>query len=241
MIGLLVGTIIAGGAISVFTNSIESGTDNTELARLNQDMRAMMDIMTRDIRRAGYATDNPAANQAALQNNPFQDSITAGATTDIAIYNADSCIVYSYNRNSDSPPVVDSNERLGFRLANNQLQIRTDNASTNENCDDGNWQTVTEPKVEITTLTFALAESPLDITSMITDTDTNGIMDGDDNGNGSCDSGEVCNTCNSGDQCLYIRDITITLTGRLADDNNVTQTITEEVRVRNDKYLAVAP
>jgi hypothetical protein len=31
------------------------------------------------------------------------------------------------------------------------------------------------------------------------------------------------------------------LTGRLRDDNAVTQTITEQVRVRNDKYLATAP
>lgn len=242
MIGLLVGTVIAGGAISVFTNSIKSGTDNTELARLNQDMRAIMSIMVRDIRRAGFATDNPGANQAAIQNNPFQDSLTAGATTDIAVYNDGSCIVYSYNRNNDSPPVVSANERLGFKLNNGAITMRT-GGDTNENCDNNNnnWQTITGPEIEVTSLTFALNVDELSATSMLTDTDTDGDMDGDDDGDGSCQTGEACNTCNAGDQCLYIRDVTISLTARLSDDNTVTQTITEEVRVRNDKYVQSAP
>ena len=62
-----------------------------------------------------------------------------------------------------------------------------------------------------------------------------------DNGNGICDTGEACNTCTTGQACLYVRNVAISLTGRLRDDNAVTQTITEQVRVRNDKYLATAP
>jgi len=234
MIGLLVGTIVAGGAISVFTNSMKSSTDNIELTRLNQDMRAMMDIMVRDIRRAGYATDDPAIDAAALLLNPFLDSATGGATTDIAVYDGGSCIVYSYNRNIDHPPVVDSSERLGFRLINNNLQMRTGGAVTNENCTDGSWQSITEPAVEITALAFAVAESELSATKML-----NGAGDG--NVNGFCDEGEACNACDTDDKCLYIRTVAISLTGRLKAAPTVFQTITEQVRVRNDKYLASAP
>ncbi|HHZ71202.1 MAG TPA: hypothetical protein EYN54_13210 [Methylococcaceae bacterium] len=56
MIGLLVGTIIIAGGLRVFTVVIRGQSDNVKLTRLNQDMRAMMDIMVRDIRRAGFVT-----------------------------------------------------------------------------------------------------------------------------------------------------------------------------------------
>ena len=38
-----------------------------------------------------------------------------------------------------------------------------------------------------------------------------------------------------------VRNVAISLTGRLRDDNAVTQTITEQVRVRNDKFLSAIP
>jgi type IV pilus assembly protein PilW len=208
-----------------------------------------MDIMVQDIRRAGFVTSYPdtTANFALLQNNPFFDATTAGATTDIAIYNSNSCIVYSYNRDEEedngasspagieTPPAVDNDERLGFMLSGVILKMRKYGA-TNEDCSNGSeWETISEPEVEITGLTFTLAESPLNVTAMSDGT-------GDANGNGLCDTGETCNTCTRDGTapdpaCLYVRKVTISLSARLRDDNTVTQTITEQVRVRNDKFL----
>lgn len=254
LIGMLVGLIIVAAGIAVFSTSLRGQTDNIKLARLNQDMRAMMDIMARDIRRAGFVTSDPEANWASLQNNPF-----FGPTTDIAVWNYDTgnnnCIVYAYNRDNDSPPTVTDNERMGFRLKQDgKLEMRS-SGTTNENCSNGAWETITEPEVEITGLTFTLNSTVLNVTSMINDDDGDGVTEaadadgipyGDDDGDGTCDVGEVCNTCinngNSGDPaCLYVRNVSITLSGRLRDDNAVTQTITEQVRVRNDKYLAAVP
>lgn len=256
LIGLLVGAIVTAGAISLFTGSVKSSTDNINLTRLNQDLRTMMDIMERDIRRAGFVTSDPQTNLPSVLSNPFFDTVTAGATTDIAVYNGGACIVYTYNRDDDAnkdgitdeiPSAVDNNERLGFSLSNGELNMRL-SGTTNENCNNNNtsWQSITEPEVEITALTFALAEKTLNVTSMMTDVaPANGIMDGDDNNNGSCDSGEACNTCTRDGSpdpaCLYVRTVTITLAGRLKADTSVTQTITEQVRVRNDKYLAALP
>lgn len=104
MIGLLVGMIVVAGGFQVFTTSIKGQTDNQQLSRLNQDMRAMMDIMVRDIRRAGFVTSYPDTNFASLQNNPFFDGTTAGSTTDISVHNpgtisgntiSGTCIVYT--------------------------------------------------------------------------------------------------------------------------------------------------
>jgi prepilin peptidase dependent protein B len=232
MIGLLVGLVIVAGGLSVFVTSVRGQADNIKLSRLNQDMRAMMDIMVRDIRRAGFVTDDPQTNWTSLQDNPF-----FGATTELAIYDS-TCIVYAYNRDNDSPPAVDGNEHLGFRLNDGgELEMRS-SGTTNENCDDGVWESITESEVEINGLAFDLTSTPLNVSSMIDGT-------GDANSDGICDSGETCNTCTRDGSpdpaCLDVRNVTITLTARLRDDNTVTQTITEQVRVRNDKYLPPIP
>jgi len=91
---------------------------------------------------------------------------------------------------------------------------------------------------------------------MTTDTDGDGCLDGDDDGatpcthgtygNGRCDTGEPCNTCvntgASGDPaCLTIRTVTITLSGQVKSDPSVSQTITHQVRIRNDKFTPAVP
>lgn len=256
MIGLLVGLIVIAAGMNIFITSIRGQTDNINLTRLNQDMRTMMDIMERDIRRAGFVTSAPDTHIASLQDNPFFDT-----TTDIAFYDTNgskSCIVYSYNydESTDDEGLIDveSTDRFGFRLGTDgKLDMRR-YGTTNANCTDGSWQNITEPEVEITALTFTLTTATLNVTSMVNDddgdgnvetSDTDGIPYGDDNGNGICDTGEVCNTCTRDGSpdpaCLTVRNVAISLTGRLRDDNAVTQTITEQVRVRNDKFLSAIP
>lgn len=264
MIGLLVGLIVVAGGISIFTASIRGQTDNINLTRLNQDMRAMMDIMVRDIRRAGFVTSSPDANSASflasLRDNPF-----FSATTDIAVWDydggSDNCTVYAYNSDNSDPPVVSQGKLFGFRLnSDGILSMRKSGNANNVDCTDGSWETITEPDVEVTDLTFTLTSSSLNVTSMATDSDSDGCYDGDDAtpnaanpttcktgnyGNNLCDTGEACNTCTRDGSpdpaCLYVRNVAISLTGRLRDDNAVTQTITEQVRVRNDKFLSAIP
>jgi len=261
MIGLLVGSIITAGAISVFNNTLKSNSDNLNLARINQDLRGMMDIMVRDIRRAGYVTDQPGFNDNLpagnvdginddLTNNPFFDSETVitPQTTDITVLDDGSCILYAYNRDNDSPATVAGNERLGFKLQDNQLKMRK-NGATNDDCSNGlEWENITEPEVEITQLDFNLTEDAYDVTSMITDVvpaGGDGFWDGDDNHNGTCDTGEACRTCtldgSPDPACIFTRSVDISLTGRLAADHAVFQTITEHIKIRNDKYVAAVP
>lgn len=255
MIGLSIGLIIVAAAMSVYVSTIQGQADNTKITRLNQDLRAMMDIMVRDIRRAGFVTSAPSVNYLSLQANPFFNSTTSNATTDITIHNSATCIVYSYNRDNDAPVVVDNNERLGFRLNDGgEMEMRS-TGSTNENCTNTSWESITEPEVEIVSLVFTLSSTPLNVTSMATDTDGDQCMDGDDAdpvlaspscasgnyGNGECDTGESCNICTTGQACLYVRKVSISMTGRLRDDPNVTQTVGDQIKVRNDKFVAIVP
>ncbi|MDO9167812.1 MAG: prepilin-type N-terminal cleavage/methylation domain-containing protein [Methylobacter sp.] len=256
MIGLLIGMIVVAGGISVFTTSIKGQTDNQQLSRLNQDMRAMMDIMVRDIRRAGFVTSDPGApaNFALIKNNPF-----FAATTDIDIHDydggTDNCIVYSYNANDSNPAVValpspaTQGQRFGFRLNSAGILSMRSSGNTNINCTDGSWETITEPEVQIipnpnTEPLFELIETELNVSVMsarLSDADlTNDLCNSADTGAGGC--GECIRDGTAPDPaCLYVRNVKITLTGRLRDDPNVTQTITGQVRVRNDKFLPALP
>lgn len=231
LIGLLVGVVVLGAASSAFLSSFSAQTDNLGLVRLNQDMRTMMDIMARDIRRAGFVTSEPAEYTSALIANPF-----FADDKDIRTLDSNKCITYSYNFNEAaeqdaSPklaPTVDDSEHFGFRLSDGVLQMRKSGTS-NASC-DGSWETITEPDVEITQLKFELITDELNVTSMVTGT-------GDDNSDGACSTGEGCKTCASGEACLYVRTVKIELGGRLKNDHDVSQTIQHQVRVRNDKFV----
>ena len=56
LIGILIGLFIVGGAFSLFLSNLDSSRRLLLEARLNQDLRAAADLVTRDLRRAGYWT-----------------------------------------------------------------------------------------------------------------------------------------------------------------------------------------
>jgi type IV pilus assembly protein PilW len=193
--------------------------------------------MVRDIRRAGFLTDNAESYSGLLKANPFFQT-----ANDLTIHDfgngEDNCILYSYNRDNDKPPATDADERYGFRLNDDgELEMRR-SGTTNMNCTNTEWQSITEPDVIITGLTFTIVSNDLNATSMTQDTNSDGCYDGDNNCNFICDEAERCNGCNSGEACQYIRDVTIALTGRLRhDQSSVPQNINEQIRIRNDKFV----
>lgn len=54
MVGLAVGTLILSGALSVYLMIAQGARDNIRQARLAQELRAALEVMQQDIRRAGY-------------------------------------------------------------------------------------------------------------------------------------------------------------------------------------------
>ena len=53
MITLVLGLVVVGGVMSVFISTYQSNAQNIKMVRLNEEMRAVMSMMSRDIRRAG--------------------------------------------------------------------------------------------------------------------------------------------------------------------------------------------
>lgn len=235
MIAILIGLIMTAAAITLYVNYLKNTRDNVSLIKLNQDMRGVMDIMVRDIRRAGFVTTNPETNFTCLQQNTFANINIrqTGGSTPIANGTSGSCVLYSYNRNNNIPAgltcdanaflVAENTDRFGFRLsADNGIQMKSSgDIASASNCGTGSWETITEPDVTYD-VDFVMAESELDMTQMFAD----GVQ--------VCNAGDDCNVCDAGNQCLTIRDVTITLQGTLQD--GTTQEIQEKVRIRNDKY-----
>ncbi|MEQ1636625.1 MAG: prepilin-type N-terminal cleavage/methylation domain-containing protein [Methylococcales bacterium] len=218
MIGLLVGAVVVAGALKVFTGSAKNSTDNINVSMLNQDLRVMMDIMARDIRRAGYmlapaVTMTIPFSPTSTDASAFLNKIRYNPYVNIATENSGSCITYLYNKTPPNPAGVKTSERLGFKLDGNVLRMRR--TATSLACGSGNWESITSPEVVITQLQFSLQETLLNIFNPAS---TAVIV---------------------GDQYLIIRNVIISLTGALKDDAGVTQTLTETVRVRNNQYCKI--
>jgi type II secretory pathway component PulJ len=226
LIGSALGLLILGVLTGLYVNTIASSGQGLRMAHLQQQLRAAMEIMGRDLRRAGYYGTRPdAGTLAALRANPFTDADHPGKDeaerNDVRIGHfqggqaeaAGSCILYSYDLDADGnlKPSGVGMERFGFRLREGMLQMRY--GGDGFDCDQGVWHAVTDAGVEITHLEFQLDSTPLH------------PRDGE-------------HACVAGEPCLFIREVRITMAGRLHADPGVRMRLDSRVRLRNDRYLA---
>ena len=136
MIELLVGTaigliIVAAGTVVVVHHARENRALVIE-ARLMQDLRTAADIVSRDLRRAGYwaaaASGVRSDDGSAVVANPY-----AAVRPDTA---ASDAVRLSFSRDASENDVVDSNEQFGFRLRNGAIELQLGSS---------NWQALTDP------------------------------------------------------------------------------------------------
>lgn len=148
MIAMVIGLIILTAVISMFVSMVKADNDYLKSIRLNQELRAAMSLITRDIRRAG-TNQSAAVNSATTPpTNPFSVAggtrltITADQQGDLI-----SCLTYSYDANDGS------NELFGYRLDSTNGTVETRAGGTA--CNANGWQTITDANlVNITALTF---------------------------------------------------------------------------------------
>lgn len=126
MISLTLGIIVLAGVTSVFTGNLATQSTISARAQIEQDVRAAMEYMARDIRRSGYYSGNQSTTV-----NPFQ--------AELAVGNPSSCILYAYDTKKDGQ--ITDDDKLGFRLSSNALQLRRKAA----NCDaPHSWENLTD-------------------------------------------------------------------------------------------------
>lgn len=207
MLALFLGTILLTISAQIFVTGTQHGRETSNAARLYQELRTAMDIMSNDIRRAGYWGSARNDLGSGANNNPFMD-----ANTNISVNGSNNCILLSYDRNSDgSLPAVGTgdDERYGYRLSNQAIQARP--ASANFSCTAANnsWVNITDPNiVNVTQLTFTLTTKEVDLPTGTTPASK-----------------------------IRLRYVDITIAGQLKNNPAITMTLNQHVRIRNDQYV----
>ena len=228
MVALALGLFLLAGGLLVYSRALQGSADNMSMNYLDEQLRASAQIMTRDIRRAGYwgvlAATVSTGNLAKLVDNPFRQIVIGNDTGE----SSDSCILFSYDLNDDgyvglggSGTVNDATienkanmEQFGYRLHNGFIEMRTGGSAFG--CTAGTWQPMTDSSITVSKLTFTQTATQTEILNA---------------------SGGTAGQCvDNGDTCLQQRSIELDIDGRLSSDTSSTESIRNTVDVRNDCY-----
>jgi prepilin peptidase dependent protein B len=205
MIALVVNALIFIFLTAIFANNLNHYLLMLNTNRMNQQLEEIMQIMTFDIRRAGYwanANTNVGTN---TNTNPFQ-STSSGTDILIGGTGGNTCITFTYDHNGNGSLAALSNtsddERYGFRLSGTYVQTRPWGASLSCTTSAASWENMNDSSITITALTFTLNSSTL--------------------------------TTGPGAQGITERSVDISLSAKLTATPTVTKTMTQHVRINND-------
>jgi type IV pilus assembly protein PilW len=151
MVGVAIGLFIVGGALTLFANNVVGSRLMLAETRLNQDLRAATDLITRDLRRAGY------------WGNAIQGTTTVGATGMTtanpysAVTSSAGSVDYNFSTDTTENNALDSTEQFGVRLTDGALQLRT-SSSVWTDITDKRAMTVTTFSITPTATTLGLGQ-----------------------------------------------------------------------------------
>jgi prepilin peptidase dependent protein B len=144
MIALAVGLIVLAAIAALTVATVSANKSVLKSTRLDQELRAVMQVLTRDLRRVGYDGNLNDGNAVPITITP---ETYAG--------NANACVLYAYDRNDDGALTTSSpDERFGFRFDPTLKAVEA--RSSNAACDASTgWENITqEAAIEITSLQF---------------------------------------------------------------------------------------
>lgn len=152
MIGMTLGLIVTVGTLGLLSGQLRSNRELLTSARLNSELRATMDTMVRDVRRAGYW--GGAERGTWFQRNPTPvanpfDEVTVGTGT----------ITYRYDANADGVLQNGETFRLELDADAGVVELHT------QGSDDP--VPLNDPEVtEVTGLAFELVERETSVTCL---------------------------------------------------------------------------
>lgn len=153
LVGMTIGLVVIAAALALLVNRIQVHRAALLQSRLMQDLRVAANVVSRDLRRAGYWHD-AAAGVAALGAagtalaNPYAAVTLESAPSD--------AVTFRYSRDAIEDHGIDANEQFGFRLRRGTLEMLLGT---------GNWQSLTDSTTLVITafsITPALQEIELE-------------------------------------------------------------------------------
>ncbi len=156
LISMTLSLLAVGMMVVLVSSTLGTGSTTIQMSRLSQELRASMQLMSRDLRRANFHS----GFLACFANINCRSDL--GITTyvnNIHINAAGDCFWYWLDRDGDADL---SNDAVGgFRFSTvggvGVIQMRTSGNSA-ANCDDGNdWELITDPNI-VEIISFAVSD-----------------------------------------------------------------------------------
>jgi prepilin peptidase dependent protein B len=227
LVGVAVGLFLVAGAATLFVTNLGNSRQLLLEARINQDLRATADLITRDLRRAGYwgnslagTTATVTAGVSATTPNPYR-TITPGTEM----------IEYTFSRDTVENNTLNNNENFGFQRA-----VVNGVGVVQMKIGAGNWQTVTDPQaMDVTAFAVTPTETNVDVRTACAVT----CCSDADVTAGTCATRNIA----AGASCptIRVRQYAVTLTANAIGNARVARTLQTRARPRNDEYGGVCP
>ena len=131
LVGLALGLFIIATGLTLTAGNLRENRALMLESRLLQDLRTASDIITRDLRRAGFwdgavqAVQIPSGTRSIA--NPYAALAPSAAASD--------AVSFAFSRDATENQSLDSNEQFGFRLRGGVIQMQLGSA---------NWQALTD-------------------------------------------------------------------------------------------------
>lgn len=222
MVGMTVALVILIMTASMYLLAQRGSSDTLRAAKLNLEMRNMMDMMTREIRRAGYSSVVSAGTA-----NPFMEP-----SSDVVVIKqtvggspAD-CVLFAYDQG------MGSGNFLGFKRTGSNLSMRVGGSvtpSTNQGCSVATdaWQALNDTDIEVTSLAFDLSYQCINVSA---NPQTFAAQ--------PCKAGQVFfDAVPANNDLVEIRTLSVLLAARHAQDATLSMQLTSQIKVRNDRVL----
>ncbi|MDD2920363.1 hypothetical protein [Rhodoferax sp.] len=211
LIGIAIGLFILAGASAMLVNSVTNSRRLLLETRINQDLRATMDLISRDLRRGAYWGNSLAGTVATgsasiTQPNPYS-AVTVGGSIQVN---------YAYTRDAVENNALDNTtEAFGFRLNTTSKAIQMNMGES--------WQTLTNTDILIIpAFVITPTETTIDVRAACAK---------------PCTDTATAPTCPR----IQVRSYNLTLTGTSKTDAAVSRTLHSQVRVRNDAMIGTCP
>ncbi len=150
MISMTLGLASITAMASLVGHGIGLNSSLLAKSRLDEEINAVLAVITGDLKRAGY---HPLTAQMLEAPNSFINPFTNTLTTSAYAQEApNSCITYAYDHNQNGQlDNTDGNENYGFRLKDKAIEMRM----AGWTCKQNGWHDLTDTSV-ITVTEFHL-------------------------------------------------------------------------------------
>lgn len=156
MVAMVASLIVVGSVLAFTVSTVQSNTENVQATRLSQDLRAVMSLMTRELRRAGYDEESlDGVGRGVDYISPFsQMEVVADVDN--------GCFTIAYDRAGGSPGGVEANEIRVYRrtVSNNGVGILQLGTGASPSCQSADeWVDLTDPQLtNVESLKLTLTE-----------------------------------------------------------------------------------